>query len=121
MNAKQKNKLAMYCAIRSLLTDAPETSSIAAFPPAFARLNDKIAAIETLRSTQTEPLAVTIAYREAVFGEMITAVLQLGGMAATYANQNNRHDLVLKFRVQTSDFARLRLDERVARAQTLVD
>ncbi|MBE2213883.1 MAG: hypothetical protein IAE82_08430 [Opitutaceae bacterium] len=121
MNTKQTNKLAAYIASEAVLKANPEIASIAGLPAKVALLGSRIAEINAIAGTQTQPLAVSRARRDQITEAMLEHTLEVAGAVSNVARDASMPDLLQAVRVSRNAFLQLRPTHRIWLAQRVHD
>lgn len=121
MNTKQSNKLASYGAIEALLQATPEINSVTGLPEKLAMLSAKVAEINSLATTQTQPLRASAAARDQLLDQMADQALEIAGLITTLARDTKNPKLAETVEVGRSSFRRARRSHRQWFAQRVLD
>lgn len=121
MNKTQSNKLASYLAAEAVLKANPEIASVSGLPAKVAMLSEKIAEINALAGTQTQPIEASTARRDQIFEAMAEMTLEIAGAVANVARDHAMHDLLQVVRVGRTAFRHLRRSHRIWIAQRVHD
>jgi hypothetical protein len=121
MNTKQTNKLAAYIASEAVLKANPEIASVAGLPAKVALLGSRIAEINAIAGTQTQPLAVSRARRDQITEAMLEHTLEVAGAVSNVARDAALPDLLQAVRVSRNAFLQLRPTHRIWLAQRVHD
>lgn len=121
MNKVQSNKLASYTATEAVLKSNPEIASVTGLPAKVAVLSERIAEINALAGTQTQPLEASTARRDQIFEAMAETTLEVAGAVANVARDHTMPDLLQVVRVGRTAFRHLRRSHRIWIAQRVHD
>jgi len=121
MNTKQSNKLASYGAIEALLQATPEISSVTGLPEKVLMLRAKVAEINSLATTQTQPFRASALARDQRLDQMADQALEIAGLITTLARDIKAPQLAEAVEVGRGSFRRARRSHRQWFAQRVLD
>jgi hypothetical protein len=121
MNAKQTNRLASYTATEALLKANPDIANVPELPGKVAAFSEKIAEINRLAKTQTQPVQARTTERDQMLEEMTDATLELAGYVRSAARTLKRPQLAQSVQVGAASFRRARRSHRMWFAQRVHD
>jgi len=121
MNTKQSNKLASYGAVEALLKATPEIASVTGLPEKLEKLSARLAEINTLAATQTQPLRASAAARDHLLDQMADQAFEIAGLITTLARDSRTPQLAEAVEVGRSSFRRARRSHRQWFAQRVLD
>lgn len=121
MNAIQTNRLASYTATEALLKANPAIAKVSELPGTLAVFSEKIAEINRLAKTQTQPVQARTTERDRMLEEMTDMTLELAGYVRSVARALNRPQLAQSVQVGAPSFRRARRSHRMWFAQRVHD
>lgn len=121
MNTKQSNKLASYGVVEALLKATPEINGVTGLPEKLEVLSAKVAEINSLATTQTQPFRASAVARDQLLDQMADDAVEIAGLITTLARDTKMPTLAEAVEVGRSSFRRARRSHRRWFAQRVLD
>lgn len=121
MNARQFRKLAAYQTTEAVLTSHPAAARLPGLPTLLTAFQARLAELHELGQTQSEPMRLSTARRDAIFEAMGGMALEIAGVVRIVANLTGRRELAGAVAVTPSSFDRGPHCARVWRAQAVLE
>jgi len=113
MKTEQKNKLVSYTAAEAVLRANPEVANVPGLPAKLAAFSNRIAEIHDLALVQGQPLAVSLAKRDALFASMARLTTKVAGAVMNVARDRRLDELAAAVQFRRSALRHARPPERL--------